>query len=48
MDVNVLTTRQELCADLYTGAVRENTPIVLWQCIAGDKNHLWTAADIAA
>ncbi len=29
------------------GSVRENTSIVLWQCIAGDKNHIWDAAEIA-
>ncbi|RYP85170.1 hypothetical protein DL770_005084 [Monosporascus sp. CRB-9-2] len=38
--------KAELCADLYFGSVRDNTPIVIWQCIAGDKNHLWSAADV--
>ncbi|KAK8137291.1 hypothetical protein PG984_005231 [Apiospora sp. TS-2023a] len=38
----------KLCADLYTGAVRDNTRIVLWQCIKGDKNHVWMAQNITA
>ncbi|KAK8118077.1 uncharacterized protein PG998_006358 [Apiospora kogelbergensis] len=37
------TSGAKLCADLYTGAVRDNTRIVLWQCISGDKNHIWKA-----
>ncbi|KAK7959279.1 uncharacterized protein PG986_004133 [Apiospora aurea] len=38
----------KLCADLYTGAVRDNTRIVLWQCINGDKNHVWKAQNVTA
>ncbi|KAK6857795.1 hypothetical protein PG995_005494 [Apiospora arundinis] len=42
------TTGTKLCADLYTGAVRDNTRIVLWQCINGDKNHVWKAQNVTA
>ncbi|KAJ4386912.1 hypothetical protein N0V85_007928 [Neurospora sp. IMI 360204] len=38
----------KLCVDLYTGSVRDNTKIVLWQCINGDKNHQWKAANVTA
>ncbi|KAI5859419.1 ricin B lectin domain-containing protein [Durotheca rogersii] len=39
-------TGAKLCADLYMGAVRDNTRIVIWQCIAGDKNHIWGTANV--
>lgn len=42
----IISSLPELCADLYTGAVRDNTRIVLWQCISGDKNHVWKAQNI--
>ncbi|KAK1779627.1 hypothetical protein QBC45DRAFT_450782 [Copromyces sp. CBS 386.78] len=38
--------KTELCVDLYTGSVRDNTKIVLWQCISGDRNHQWKAANV--
>ncbi|KAI5925305.1 ricin B lectin domain-containing protein [Camillea tinctor] len=38
-------TGAQLCADLYMGAVRDNTRVVIWQCIAGDKNHIWNVAN---
>ncbi|KAI1503725.1 ricin B lectin domain-containing protein [Biscogniauxia marginata] len=38
-------TGTQLCADLYMGAVRDNTQVVIWQCIAGDKNHIWNVAE---
>ncbi|KAL7625731.1 hypothetical protein AAE478_004954 [Parahypoxylon ruwenzoriense] len=41
-------TGAKLCADLYMGSVRDNTRIVIWQCIAGDKNHIWGIANTTA
>ncbi|KAK3388463.1 ricin B lectin domain-containing protein [Sordaria brevicollis] len=38
----------KLCVDLYTGSVRDNTKIVLWQCINGDKNHQWPVKNVTA
>ncbi|KAI0595057.1 ricin B lectin domain-containing protein [Biscogniauxia sp. FL1348] len=40
-------TGAQLCADLYMGAVRDNTQVVIWQCIAGDKNHIWNVANVS-
>ncbi|KAI1494363.1 ricin B lectin domain-containing protein [Biscogniauxia mediterranea] len=40
-------TGAQLCADLYMGAVQDNTRVVIWQCIAGDKNHIWNVANVS-
>ncbi|KAJ9133686.1 hypothetical protein NKR23_g10587 [Pleurostoma richardsiae] len=42
------TTGSKLCADLYMGTVRDNTRVVIWQCISGDKNHIWKAVNVSS
>ncbi|ORY57847.1 ricin B lectin domain-containing protein [Pseudomassariella vexata] len=41
-------TGTNLCADLYMGTVKDNTRVVIWQCIAGDKNHIWKVANVTS
>ncbi|KAF9525233.1 ricin B lectin domain-containing protein [Crepidotus variabilis] len=39
-------TGTKLCADLYMGTLQNNTRIVIWNCIAGDKNHIWKTTNV--